>query len=73
MIVENTYHVGGWRWNLLESLKALHVVDDPREEVFKLKLLKALSDATSDHDIVVAVKRYCYNVENFRSPRSIAA
>ncbi|MGJ7513635.1 hypothetical protein ACSFE6_04775 [Pseudomonas baetica] len=66
--VENRYHIGSWRWTLMESLKALHVIDDPREEIFKLKFLKDMEDATCDNDIVVAVKRYCYDIENFRSP-----
>lgn len=71
--VENKYHIGGWRWQLLESVKALHVVDDPREDVFKLTLLRDLQESTSDNDIVVAVKRYRYAIQNYRSPECIAA
>lgn len=66
--VENKYQIGSWRWTLMESLKALHVIDDPREEIFKLKFLKDMEDAANDHDIVVAVKRYRYDIENFRNP-----
>lgn len=73
MIVENRYHIGGWRWNLLESLKELHVINDPREDVFKLILIRDLKESKSDNDVVVAVKRYRYAVESYRRPELIAA
>lgn len=66
--VENKYHIGGWRWQLLESVKALHEIDDPREDVYKLTLIRDLKESTSDHDIVVAVKRYSYAIGNYRNP-----
>lgn len=69
MNVENRYSIGGWRWQLMESVKALHTVDDPREDILKLVLIRDLKASKSDNDIVVAVKRYRYAVENCRNPQ----
>lgn len=68
--VEDSYQIGGWRWQLLESVKALHTIDDPREDIFKLILIRDLKASTSDNDTVVAVKRYRYAIKNHRSPEN---
>jgi len=66
--IENKYNIGGWRWQLLESVKALHEIDDLPVKKSKLTLIRDLQEAANDQEIVVAVKRYRYAVENYRNP-----
>ncbi|NSX19659.1 hypothetical protein HTV13_07420 [Pseudomonas putida] len=65
----DTFPIGGWKWRILESVKALHVCEIASEQPLRRMYIEQLKSARSDSDICIATELYIQTLEHRRSPQ----
>jgi len=69
--MSDTFPIGGWKWRMLEGVKALHAREIASEQPLRRMYIEQLKSARSDTDICIATELYIQTIEHRRSPQGV--